>query len=324
MAALFRAYSFVASAYTLAPASQFFTNRKIRQSPRYTPSNLAQPFATVAQKLDVFPWLDYHFAYSLGNYHKIDPLGGYAWTNLEMSAKFSGKDDERGFIMLHVDINQYSPQLIEAVFGIVNSANDSERLTNSLKLFADTLHHMNDRRKLMWEASRWKHYNDFRVFIMGIKGNDDIFPNGLLYEGVWEEPKAFRGQTGAQDNIIPTADIVSGVIDYYPQNQLTKYLLDLRQYRPKCVQHFFHDLEKTMKEKPLMTQLINTNNQVGMIELMRAYEEIYLFRNGHWQLCKYIMQNTAYPKATGGTPITSWIPNQIKAVLGAAGLLSPS
>ncbi|GIS00721.1 MAG: hypothetical protein CM15mP102_15410 [Flavobacteriales bacterium] len=25
-----------------------------------------------------------------------------------MAAKFSGMDDERGFIMLHVDINQYS------------------------------------------------------------------------------------------------------------------------------------------------------------------------------------------------------------------------
>ena len=78
-----------------------------------------------------------------------------------------------------------------------------------------------------------------------------------------------------------------------------------------------------MKEKPLMTQLINTNNQVGMIELMRAYEEIYLFRNGHWQFVqKYIMQNTAYPKATGGTPITSWIPNQIKAVLSAMHVLA--
>ena len=116
---------------------------------------------------------------------------------------------------------------------------------------------------------------------------------------------------------------MSGVIDYYPQNQLTKYLLDLRQYRPKCVQHFFQDLEKVMKKKPLMAQLIATNNQAGMIELMRAYEEIYLFRNGHWQFVqKYIMQNTAYPKATGGTPITSWIPNQIKAVLSAMQVLS--
>jgi len=34
------------------------------------------------------------------------------------------------------------------------------------------------------------------------------------------------------------------------------------------------------------------------------------------------MKNTAYPKATGGTPITSWIPNQIKAVLKAMKVLS--
>ena len=29
------------------------------------------------------------------------------------------------------------------------------------------------------------------------------------------------------------------------------------------------------------------------------------------------MQNTAYSKATGGTPIISWIPNQIRSVLNA-------
>ena len=47
-------------------------------------------------------------------------------------------------------------------------------------------------------------------------------------------------------------------------------------------------------------------------------DEIYLFRNGHWQFVqKYIMSNTKYAKATGGTPIISWIPNQIKAVFSA-------
>ena len=29
------------------------------------------------------------------------------------------------------------------------------------------------------------------------------------------------------------------------------------------------------------------------------------------------MANTAYPMATGGTPITTWLPNQIMAVLSA-------
>ncbi len=318
LAALFRAYGFVTSAYTLAPSHHnFLKTGKYGKAHEVLPANVAQPFAAVADKLEVYPWIDYHYAYSLGNYQKIDKSKGFEWTNLAMAAKFSGMDDERGFIMLHVDINQYSPDLVKAVYGIVENENRDD-LNRDVHLLADTLNKMNDRRRLMWEASRWKHYNDFRVFIMGVKGNDDIFPNGLLYEGVWEEPKAFRGQTGAQDNIIPTADIVSGVIHYYPQNQLTSYLMDLRQYRPMCIQNFFKELAEQMSKKPLAQRLIEDDNQIGMQGLMKAYEEIYLFRNGHWQFVqKYIMQNTAYPKATGGTPITSWIPNQIKAVLSA-------
>ena len=114
----------------------------------------------------------------------------------------------------------------------------------------------------------------------------------------FDEPKAFRGQTGAQDNIIPTMDIFSGVIAHYPENDLTRYLMDLRSYRPKCIQQFLEDLRKIMFQKPLVGTLKNQNNQKGAIYLLELLEEIYLFRNGHWQFVqKYIMQNTAYPKA---------------------------
>jgi indoleamine 2,3-dioxygenase len=291
LAALFRAYGFVTSAYTLAPSHHsFLKTGKYGKAHGVLPSNVAQPFVAVADKLEVYPWIDYHYAYSLGNYQKIDKTKGFEWTNLAMAAKFSGMDDERGFIMLHVDINQYSPDMIAAVHGILAAKDDEESLTKPVYLLANTMNKMNDRRKLMWEASRWKHYNDFRVFIMGVKGNDDLFPNGLLYEGVWDEPRAYRGQTGAQDNIIPTADIVSGVIHYYPQNQLTSYLMDLRQYRPMCIQNFFKELANQMSQKPLAKRLIAADNQLGMQALMSVYEEIYLFRNGHWQFVqKYIM-----------------------------------
>lgn len=73
----------------------------------------------------------------------------------------------------------------------------------------------------------------------------------------------------------------------------------------------------------MVDRLIKAQNFKGMQQLIQVYEEIYAFRNGHWQFVqKYIMQNTAYPKATGGTPITSWIPNQIKAVLKAMQVLA--
>lgn len=319
-AALFRAYSFLTSAYTLSPSYQFFKKTgDYGLGNKIIPKNIAQPFVKISEMLEVSPWLDYHYAYSLGNYRKKDSSKGLEWTNLSMAVKFSGLKDEEGFIMLHVDINQYSPDLVKAALDLSENNSDPNP---SLLLLGETLKKMNERRKLMWEASRWKNYNDFRVFIMGSKGNTKIFPDGNIYEGVWETPQSFRGQTGAQDNIIPTADIISGVINYYPKNQLTDYLLDLRNYRPKCIQAFFSDISEKMSHSPLLDRLVSNENFRGMLLLMKVYEEIYLFRNGHWQFVqKYIMQNTSYPVATGGTPITSWIPNQIKAVLSAMKML---
>ena len=314
--ALFRAYAFLTSAYLLAPSHfSFQKTKKYGKAHRVLPAQISEPFVLVSIKLDVYPFLDYHYAYSLGNYVKIDDSKGYEWENLAMAAKFSGMDDERGFIMLHVDINQYSPQLVGSILDFIN-AKDNHGVNQSLNNCLSSMKSINARRQIMWEASRWKHYNDFRVFIMGIKGNDEIFGDGVIYEGVSEEPVQYRGQTGAQDNIIPTADIFTGVINYYPSNDLTKYLLDLRSYRPKCIQNFLSDLKDEMKENRLFGTIKKTNNEEGLCILIQILDEIYYFRNGHWQFVqKYIMANTKYAKATGGTPIISWIPNQITAVL---------
>jgi indoleamine 2,3-dioxygenase len=152
---------------------------------------------------------------------------------------------------------------------------------------------------------------------MGIKGNDKIFPNGLTYENCFNnEPQYYRGQTGAQDSIIPMMDIFTGIVDYYPDNQLTQYLLDLRSYRPVCVQNFFNDLREHYKTNNIFEQLKNDSNYEGLIYLLKIVDEVYLFRNGHWQFVqKYIMSNTKYAFATGGTPITTWLINQIEAVI---------
>ena len=320
--ALYRGYCFLASAYTLELSYQeFVKSKKYGKARQFLPMQIAQPFFIVARKLDVYPWLDYHYAYSLGNYRFIDKKKGFHWSNLDQCVKFSGTSDESGFIMNHVDINQHSPKLVGSVLKSLRSIeeNNNEELNKNLKQNFHSMELVNDRRKEMWVASRWKHYNDFRIFIMGIKGNEEIFGNGLIYDGVWDEPKQFRGQTGAQDNIIPMEDIFTGIINFYPDNQLTKYLLDLRKYRPKCIQEFFIDLKIDIDKVhggSIFHFLKANHNAVGMCYLLAIVEEIYKFRNGHWQFVqKYIMANTKYAKATGGTPIISWIPNQIKSVL---------
>jgi len=319
--ALFRSYGFLTSAYLLEPSfQQFRKDGTYGKARNFLPANIAQPFCYVSEKLGIFPWLDYHYAYSLGNYRKLDEKKDLNWENITMCNRFSGQSDEVGFIMLHVDINRFSPGLVGSVMQTLQVIKDEAKpVYDFLEANWMTMKQMNERRKEMWKASRWQHYNDFRIFIMGVKGNEEIFGEGITYEGVWAEPKAFRGQTGAQDDIIPMQDIFSGVIFHYPQNELTKYLLDLRAYRPLCVQRFFSDLAETMKEvhpKGLLGLLKERSDVEALCFLIGILEEIYHFRNGHWQFVqKYIMSNTKYAKATGGTPITSWIPNQIMAVI---------
>lgn len=313
--ALFRAYTFLTSAYLLAPSFHNQKNGIYGKALNVLPRNLAKPLVCVAKKLDVMPWLEYHYAYSLGNYVKIEPEQGLHWKNLKMACSFTGQADETGFIMNHVYINEKSPDLIRAIYMFLGN----QELAG-IKLFYDTLLEINERRKTMWQASNHKNYNNFRAFIMGIKGNEEIFGPGVKYEvgdGHDNEYRQYRGQTGAQDDIIPTSDIFTNVIAYYPHNQLTAYLLDLRQYRPKCVQEFFTDLKSAMQAKSIRDYFAQ-NSHAGLVYLLSCIEQIYLFRNGHWQFVqKYIMANTRYATATGGTPVISWLPNQIEACLKA-------
>lgn len=53
----------------------------------------------------------------------------------------------------------------------------------------------------MWNKSRPRDYTSFRTFIFGIK-SQTMFPNGVIYEGVSEEPLSFRGESGANDSMV--------------------------------------------------------------------------------------------------------------------------
>lgn len=317
--ALFRAYCFISSAYLLAPAQRDKKDGIYGKARNELPAQLAAPLDYVANKLGVSPWLEYHYAYSLGNYIKKDPQGDLHWQNLDMACSFTRTKDEIGFIMNHVYINEVTPDLVRAIY--LYFTNEEQA---GIKLMYETLLEINKRRQTMWRASDHRHYNDFRAFIMGIKGNEQVFGLGVKYLGTRnpEEYRQYRGQTGAQDDIIPTCDIFTGITKFYPHNDLTDYLHDLRNYRPQCVQAYFKDLQEEVAVKPVLEFFKSIDDHDSLVYLLACIDQVYLFRNGHWQFVqKYIMANTKYSVATGGTPIISWLPNQIQACLSAIGEL---
>ena len=52
----------------------------------------------------------------------------------------------------------------------------------------------------MWKKSKPGDYTTFRTFIFGIT-SQSMFPNGVVYEGVRDEPLSFRGESGANDSM---------------------------------------------------------------------------------------------------------------------------
>lgn len=53
----------------------------------------------------------------------------------------------------------------------------------------------------MWQKSKPNEYTSFRTFIFGIT-KQSMFPNGVVYEGVSDEPMSFRGESGANDSMV--------------------------------------------------------------------------------------------------------------------------
>ena len=91
-------------------------------------------------------------------------------------------------------------------------------------------------------------------------------------------------------------------------------MYDLREYRPKDHQAYI-EYNAEMSKQVELIDLIKTCPECSLA-LLKNLNCIRLFRRKHWNLTKkYIIENTSHPVATGGTPITTWLPNQLGATL---------
>jgi indoleamine 2,3-dioxygenase len=154
-------------------------------------------------------------------------------------------------------------------------------------------------------------YLKLRTFIMGIK-NQPMFPAGVVYEGVDAEPKHYRGESGANDSIIPTCDNLFQL--EFPRNPLTEILEDFRSYRPIDHNRFLASVAERARATDFRAAATSTPDlavwYLANVDLVRE------FRQRHWNFTKeYIIKHSSHPVATGGSPITTWLPNQLGQVM---------
>ncbi|KAL2918738.1 hypothetical protein HK105_201572 [Polyrhizophydium stewartii] len=316
LTALFRDYTFAASAYLLEPCDLFFRDKKDYGLGRSVlPRNIAVPLSKVSAKIGARPFMEYAQSYSLFNFHRVDKNRGLDYDNLELIRQFSGMPSEHGFILVHVAMVAHSGNQVKHILGALEAAerNDRTRFDQELRGLLSAMQSINRVMDTMWAHSAPEDYAKFRTFIMGTK-NQPMFPNGVIYEGVSDEPTFYRGESGANDSIIPSADNFLELTAELPENPLTEILRDFRSYRPTNHNEWLAWLEKQARQVNIREfSLANSSSAVLYLALLDQVRE---FRARHWNFTKeYIIKYSTHPVATGGSPITTWLPNQLDTVL---------
>lgn len=167
--------------------------------------------------------MEYAGSYALFNYRLVDEAKGLEYDNLRLIRAFEcGLDpesSEAGFVLVHIAMVKESGALIEGAAEMLNgcSAQNREQFDDGLRTLVTGLRKVNAvmnseysgilavtlrlTSAAMWKKSKPNGYTSFRTFIFGIT-SQSMFPNGVVYEGVSDEPMSFRGESGANDSMV--------------------------------------------------------------------------------------------------------------------------
>ncbi|BEJ17682.1 hypothetical protein CspHIS471_0610830 [Cutaneotrichosporon sp. HIS471] len=316
LSALYRDLTFVASAYLLEPCDLQYRKDKTYGLGRQTlPRNIAVPLHQAAEKIGQRPFMEYALSYALYNYRRKDKSKGIDYDNLDLIRAFSGYPDEYGFILVHVAMVRHSGNLTSASLRALDSAATGDRpgFDKAMIDLLATYQKINDVMETMWGRSKPEGYLSYRTFIMGTK-NQPMFPNGVMYEGVSDEPFKMRGESGANDSMVPLGDNLLEITSKMPSNPLTEVLRDFRSYRPRNHQEFLTYVQQRASAVGIRDFALKNANSAAMY--LANVDQIRAFRHRHWLFTKeYIIKRTTHPVATGGSPIVTWLPNQLDAVL---------
>ncbi|PTU22166.1 hypothetical protein P175DRAFT_0435283 [Aspergillus ochraceoroseus IBT 24754] len=320
--AVFRDYSFLASAYLLEPCWESWCKNPEKGyglGRDVLPKSVARPLYRCAQILDIPPFMSYAASYALFNYTLAEPSKGLVYSNLRLVRAFERgldpRSSEAGFILTHIDMVKETPALVTGALHVIETLEQGgprSTVNDGFREILASMEKIETCMEDMWANSKPAEYLSFRVFIFGIT-SQSMFPNGVIYDGVEDnKPLYFRGESGANDSIIPLLDHLLEIP--MPHTPLTKILHEFRAYRPLPHRTFLAHVRTKAEELGIRNYSLKDTETT--ILFLRTLNHVRSFRWRHWLFAReYIIRRTPHPTATGGSPIVTWLPNQLSAVM---------
>ncbi|KDN52647.1 hypothetical protein K437DRAFT_254050 [Tilletiaria anomala UBC 951] len=255
--------------------------------------------------------------------------GRYSFENLELIRAFeNAQGSEKGFIIVHCEMLAYSGRLVNATEGMLLAVAEQDVGTaeSAMMRLLSTFEEVQESMESMWSRSLPSDYLKFRSFIYGTLGrpsqkHNAMFPDGVTYEGIGPRGESkqmeFRGESGANDSIIPMADNLLEITKELPDNELTRTLRDFRTYRPKTQREYLEHLESRASMLGVRAFCMSTSASPLLKALyILMVDQVREFRNRHWLFTRnYIIKQTDFSLATGGSNIIRYLPNNLATVL---------
>lgn len=277
------------------------------------PYVLAKPWHEVAEYLGRPPVLSYA-SYALHNWYRIDVNKPIELGNIVLLQNFLAGIDEEWFVLVHVAIEAKAAQALQVLLPAQQAVSENkpqkliaclQQIAIATRAICDTLDRMPE------HCDPYIYYHRVRPYIFGWK-DIPILPNGLVYEGIYNnQAQFFRGETGAQSSIIPALDAVLGI--KHQNDKLIIYLKEMRDYMPPKDREFLAQLEKNADVRDYVK-----NHYQQHPALRDVYNEcidlVVRFRLTHLKYAAQYIQKQSQSSAanpaeigTGGTPFMSYL-----------------
>ncbi|XP_074020165.1 indoleamine 2,3-dioxygenase 2 [Numenius arquata] len=257
------------------------------------PRNLAIPFWEVSQALGLPPILS-HADFVLANWRRKNPNGPLEIENLDTIISLPGGESLRGFILVTLLVEKAAVPGIKAVVQAIGAIlqRDEETLLQALRELAEAIGDMSKALRRMHDyVDPAVFYTVIRIFLSGWKDNPAM-PQGLVYEGVSEEPMAFSGGSAAQSTVLHAFDELLGIRH---SEESTAFLHRMRDYMPPPHRAFVEEIGRAPSLKQHLLSLGDARLRVAFNQCVSALAEL---RSYHITIVtKYITIAAAKAKA---------------------------
>lgn len=269
---------------------------------RKIPLVLAVPLSEVAARSGRPP-ISSHASIVLNNWCRINPEGLIELENLKTVQNFLGGQDEDWFFLTTVAIESLgAPALLAVLDGLEAAASsDNNNFIDALERISKAINNCTkvlDR--IPEKCAPNIFYSKIRPFLAG-------WPEeGIIYEGVSDEPKVFIGGSAAQSSLLQSIDAGMGISHLHTDSG--PFLNKMRKYMPPAHCKFIEYLESQLSLKKYVEQ----NESIELNDALNScISSLNNFRKKHMQIViHYIVdQNKDREKVigTGGTEFLTFL-----------------